>query len=145
MSFANDLPYVDKLGKIKPIGYKSCPVETNFPIWEKWFRTLTGLGCYQIRSEMGGAFRWRSSAGRTIRAHLRPAAFAAACFFGKSPMFELRLLAPEDRVETLCDALDALQALNVSVEDADADFFLIASCFKYVLRCFKTRLYSTKS
>ena len=36
-------------------------------------------------------------------------------------MFELRLVAPEDRVETLCDALDALQALSVSVEDADAD------------------------
>jgi len=25
----------------KPIGYKSYPVETNFPTWEKWFRTLT--------------------------------------------------------------------------------------------------------
>ena len=36
-------------------------------------------------------------------------------------MFELRLVAPEDRVETLCDALDALQALSVSVEDADAN------------------------
>jgi ribosomal protein L11 methyltransferase len=35
-------------------------------------------------------------------------------------MFELRLLAPEDRVETLSDALDALDALSVSVEDADA-------------------------
>ena len=36
-------------------------------------------------------------------------------------MFELRLLAPEDRVEALSDALDALDALSVSVEDADAD------------------------
>ena len=35
-------------------------------------------------------------------------------------MFELRLLAPEDRVEDVSDALDALDALSVSVEDADA-------------------------
>ncbi|WP_047786183.1 50S ribosomal protein L11 methyltransferase [Variovorax paradoxus] len=35
-------------------------------------------------------------------------------------MFELRLMAPEDRVETVSDALDALDALSVSVEDADA-------------------------
>ena len=35
-------------------------------------------------------------------------------------MFELRLLCPEDRVETVSDALDALDALSVSVEDADA-------------------------
>jgi ribosomal protein L11 methyltransferase len=35
-------------------------------------------------------------------------------------VFELRLLAPEDCVETLSDALDALDALSVSVEDADA-------------------------
>ncbi|MFT4191994.1 MAG: 50S ribosomal protein L11 methyltransferase [Comamonas sp.] len=35
-------------------------------------------------------------------------------------MFELRLLCPEDRVELVSDALDALDALSVSVEDADA-------------------------
>lgn len=35
-------------------------------------------------------------------------------------MFELRLMCPEDRVEQLSDALDALDALSVSVEDADA-------------------------
>ncbi len=35
-------------------------------------------------------------------------------------MFELRLLAPEYRVETVSEALDALDALSVSVEDADA-------------------------
>ena len=35
-------------------------------------------------------------------------------------MFELSLLCPEDRVELLSDALDALDALSVSVEDADA-------------------------
>jgi ribosomal protein L11 methyltransferase len=35
-------------------------------------------------------------------------------------MFELILLAPVDSVETLSDALDALDALSVSVEDADA-------------------------
>lgn len=35
-------------------------------------------------------------------------------------MFELRLLAPEQRVETLSEALEALDALSVSVEDADA-------------------------
>ena len=35
-------------------------------------------------------------------------------------MFELRLMCPEDRVELLSDALDALDALSVSVEDADA-------------------------
>lgn len=35
-------------------------------------------------------------------------------------MFELSLLCPEDRVDILSDALDALDALSVSVEDADA-------------------------
>lgn len=35
-------------------------------------------------------------------------------------MYELRLLCPEDRVEPISDALDALDALSVSVEDADA-------------------------
>ena len=35
-------------------------------------------------------------------------------------MFELSLMCPEDRVEELSDALDALDALSVSVEDADA-------------------------
>ncbi len=35
-------------------------------------------------------------------------------------MFELCLICPEDRVEAVCDALDALDALSVSVEDADA-------------------------
>jgi ribosomal protein L11 methyltransferase len=35
-------------------------------------------------------------------------------------MFELSLMCPERRVETLSDALDALDALSVSVEDADA-------------------------
>ncbi len=35
-------------------------------------------------------------------------------------MFELRLMCPEDSVEVVCEALDALDALSVSVEDADA-------------------------
>ncbi len=35
-------------------------------------------------------------------------------------LFELVLLAPEERVEELSDALEALEALSVSVEDADA-------------------------
>lgn len=35
-------------------------------------------------------------------------------------MFELSLLCPEERVEALSDALEALDALSVSVEDADA-------------------------
>lgn len=35
-------------------------------------------------------------------------------------MFELSLLCPEGRIEEVCDALDALDALSVSVEDADA-------------------------
>jgi ribosomal protein L11 methyltransferase len=35
-------------------------------------------------------------------------------------MFELSLMCSEDRVEQLSDALDALDALSVSVEDADA-------------------------
>ena len=35
-------------------------------------------------------------------------------------MFELSLMCPEHRVEMLSDALDALDALSVSVEDADA-------------------------
>jgi len=38
----------------------------------------------------------------------------------ESSVFELRLLAPEDSVEIVSDALDALDALSVSVEDADA-------------------------
>lgn len=35
-------------------------------------------------------------------------------------MFELTLLCPEERVDILSDALEALDALSVSVEDADA-------------------------
>jgi ribosomal protein L11 methyltransferase len=35
-------------------------------------------------------------------------------------MFELKLMCPESRVEIVSDALDALDALSVSVEDADA-------------------------
>lgn len=35
-------------------------------------------------------------------------------------MFELTLLCPQDRVDVLSDALDALDALSVSVEDANA-------------------------
>ncbi|OYU45599.1 MAG: 50S ribosomal protein L11 methyltransferase [Burkholderiales bacterium PBB4] len=35
-------------------------------------------------------------------------------------MHELMLMCPQDRVESLSDALDALDALSVSVEDADA-------------------------
>jgi ribosomal protein L11 methyltransferase len=35
-------------------------------------------------------------------------------------LFELVLLAPEEAIESLSDALDALDALSVSVEDADA-------------------------
>ncbi len=35
-------------------------------------------------------------------------------------MFELRLLCPEADVDLMCEALDALDALSVSVEDADA-------------------------
>ena len=35
-------------------------------------------------------------------------------------MHELRLLCPEDQVETVSEALEALEALSVSVEDADA-------------------------
>ena len=35
-------------------------------------------------------------------------------------MFELSLMCPEEKVESLSDALDALDALSVSVEDADA-------------------------
>jgi ribosomal protein L11 methyltransferase len=35
-------------------------------------------------------------------------------------MFELSLLCPQDRVEPLSEALEALEAMSVSVEDADA-------------------------
>lgn len=35
-------------------------------------------------------------------------------------MFELSLMCPEDRVEQLSDALEALDVLSISVEDADA-------------------------
>ena len=48
----------------------------------------------------------------------RPGGETFAC--GELNMFELTLLAPEDRVETLSEALEALDALSVSVEDADA-------------------------
>ena len=37
-----------------------------------------------------------------------------------SQMFELVLLVPESSVEDVSEALDALDALSVSVEDADA-------------------------
>lgn len=36
-------------------------------------------------------------------------------------MFELKLLCPQQQVDVLCEALEALDALSVSVEDADAD------------------------
>ena len=36
-------------------------------------------------------------------------------------MFELQLVCPQDRVETITEALDALDALSISVEDADAE------------------------
>ena len=36
-------------------------------------------------------------------------------------MYELRLICPEERLEQISDALEALEALSVSVEDADAD------------------------
>ena len=36
-------------------------------------------------------------------------------------MFELNLLCPEARVDVLSEALEALEALSVSVEDADAE------------------------
>jgi ribosomal protein L11 methyltransferase len=35
-------------------------------------------------------------------------------------MFELRLMSPEQHIDTLSDVLDAVDALSVSVEDADA-------------------------
>ena len=35
-------------------------------------------------------------------------------------MFELSLICPQEQVETISDALEALDALSVSVEDADA-------------------------
>src|SRR5215216_8167006 len=35
-------------------------------------------------------------------------------------MFELSLMCPEDSIEAVSDALDALDALSVSVEDADS-------------------------
>ena len=35
-------------------------------------------------------------------------------------MYELSLLCPEERVDVVSDALEALDALSVSVEDADA-------------------------
>lgn len=48
---------------------------------------------------------------------LHPPAPSSTC---RDRMFELSLMCPENRVETLSDALDALDALSVSVEDADA-------------------------
>ncbi|MDW8337230.1 MAG: 50S ribosomal protein L11 methyltransferase, partial [Tepidimonas sp.] len=43
------------------------------------------------------------------------------CAAGGARWYELVLRVPEARVEDVCDALEALQALSVSVEDADAD------------------------
>lgn len=40
---------------------------------------------------------------------------------GGGSLFELALLVPEDAVDIVSDALQALEALSVSVEDADAD------------------------
>jgi len=40
---------------------------------------------------------------------------------GVGTLFELALLVPEDAVDIVSDALEALEALSVSVEDADAD------------------------
>ncbi len=39
----------------------------------------------------------------------------------KIDMFELRLICPEEQVEPICEALEALDALSISVEDADAN------------------------
>lgn len=39
---------------------------------------------------------------------------------GAAAVFELSLMCPEDRVEVLSEALEALDAVSVSVEDADA-------------------------
>ena len=39
---------------------------------------------------------------------------------GAAAVFELSLMCPEDRVELLSEALEALDAVSVSVEDADA-------------------------
>jgi ribosomal protein L11 methyltransferase len=51
----------------------------------------------------------------------QPLADAAASFVpGIDKMVEISLVCPEDRVEAVSDALDALDALSVSVEDADA-------------------------
>ena len=44
-------------------------------------------------------------------------------------MFELNLMCPEARVEVLSDALEALDALSVSVEDADAQTDLEQALF----------------
>jgi ribosomal protein L11 methyltransferase len=40
-------------------------------------------------------------------------------------MFELSLLCPENRVDIVSEALGALDALSVSVEDADAQTGLV--------------------
>ena len=34
-------------------------------------------------------------------------------------LYELRVVVPAEQVETFCDAFEALEALSVSVEDAD--------------------------
>lgn len=53
--------------------------------------------------------------GVAVRAIRQPLAI------DRYPMHELALTCPEDRVEAIGEALDALDALSVSVEDADAD------------------------
>src|SRR3954471_21197256 len=56
---------------------------------------------------------WKSGCRSTIGKAPAPAAEIRI-------MFELVLQCPEDKVESVSDALDALDALSVSVEDADA-------------------------
>ena len=54
-------------------------------------------------------------------------------------MFELSLMCPQNRVEILSDALDALDALSVSVEDADAQTDAEQALFGEPVHCLVLR------
>src|SRR5690606_33481679 len=66
----------------------------------------------------------RADGGRQVHGrrhqHPLPRGVAVAPQAIATAMFELRLLCPEERIEAVGEALEALDALSVSVEDADA-------------------------
>src|SRR5256885_12945653 len=61
-------------------------------------------------------------------------------FRSDGPMFELSLLCPEDRVETVSDALDALDALSVSVDRKSTRLNSSHLVISYAVFCLKKKI-----